>query len=70
MGSFSSGCAIQWKAPLARLARCLSLLVLVVRLGAGDAVINEIHYQPTSSTDPTEFIELYNTAEAEIDLSG
>src|SRR4030043_609892 len=33
-------------------------------------VINEIHYDPDVKTELVEFIELYNTTAADIDLSG
>jgi hypothetical protein len=45
-------------------------LVAAVSLGAGAAmVINEIHYDPQDKTHRTEFIELLNASEAEVDLS-
>ena len=33
-------------------------------------VINEIHYNPDVKTELVEFIELYNTTTADIDLTG
>lgn len=33
-------------------------------------VINEIHYNPLSSTDNEEFIELYNADSSQVDISG
>ena len=36
---------------------------------AGEVVINEIHYNPDIETQLVEFIELYNTTTAAIDLS-
>ncbi len=36
----------------------------------GDIVINEIHYEPIDKTAPEEFIELYNTGDEPVDLSG
>ena len=37
---------------------------------ASGVVINEIHHDPDVKTELVEFIELYNTTEADIDLSG
>jgi len=37
---------------------------------AGFIVINEVHYDPADKTQPAEFIELYNTTDDTIDLSG
>ncbi|MBN1518093.1 lamin tail domain-containing protein [Candidatus Sumerlaeota bacterium] len=37
--------------------------------GAGDSVINELHYDPLDKTTPWEFIEIYNAGAEAIDLS-
>ena len=39
-------------------------------LAAGDVVIHEIHYEPESKTEATEFIELYNAGAGAVDLTG
>ncbi len=40
-------------------------------LTPGSVIINEIHYNPGATVDPdSEFIELYNTTNSNIDLSG
>jgi hypothetical protein len=39
-------------------------------LRAGDVVINEIHYDPPEKTRREEFIELFNSGGAAVDLSG
>ncbi len=36
----------------------------------GDVVINELHYDPPDKTIPEEFVELYNSGEDAVDLSG
>lgn len=61
----------------ARVARAvIAALVTFAATGAcalaiaGDLVINELHYDPADKTSREEFIELYNTAEHEVDVSG
>lgn len=51
---------------------CLAawVFVLSVLSSRADVVINEIHYNPDLKTDVVEFIELYNTGSASVDLSG
>lgn len=39
-------------------------------VGAGDLVINEIMYNPSTSEPQTEWFEVYNNSGAEIDLDG
>ncbi|MBI9017284.1 MAG: lamin tail domain-containing protein [Phycisphaerae bacterium] len=39
------------------------------KVGSADIIINEIHYDPSPETDLTEFIELYNPMNFEVDLS-
>src|SRR5687768_193071 len=39
-------------------------------LFAGNVVINEIHYNPDVKTQLVEFVELHNSGDAPVDLSG
>lgn len=48
----------------------LSACCLATALGAGNVVINEIHYDPYDKTVPEEFIELYNAGAEAVDCSG
>ncbi len=36
----------------------------------GNVVINELHYNPADGTSPEEFVELHNSGDAPIDISG
>jgi len=50
-----------------------SILFLCYLTASGlqaQVVINELHYNPDGSADDTEFIELWNTGEATVDISG
>src|SRR6184192_3384054 len=54
-----------------------SIVVLILSVFAAGAiaqtpsvVINEINYAPTDSSNPAEFIELYNNGSTNVDLSG
>lgn len=47
---------------------CLALVF--VGMAHGDVVINEIMYHPSSENDAEEYIELYNTGAAAVDVSG
>lgn len=48
----------------------LAVLLTLPRLAWADVVISEIHYDPTPKTDRSEFLELHNTGDAAVDLSG
>ncbi|HEY6227787.1 MAG TPA: CotH kinase family protein, partial [Verrucomicrobiae bacterium] len=52
--------------------RCLAGLasLLCVLSSRAEVIINEIHYDPDIKTELVEFIELYNTASTNVDLSG
>ena len=58
------------KHPILLLLVVVSLWVLSPSSQAQSVVINEIHYHPSDPTEFVEFIELHNTAEAAVDLSG
>ena len=53
-------------------SRLVSLLLMFLSAAApaAEVVINEIHYDPGDNTLRTEFIELWNTGPAGVDLSG
>ncbi|MCF7709002.1 MAG: lamin tail domain-containing protein [Verrucomicrobia bacterium] len=51
-------------------AVALHLLSLCVLLGDGPVIMNEIHVDPDVKTEPAEFVELYNTSDSAIDISG
>ncbi len=46
------------------------LAVPIARAQVPAAIINEIDYAPTDSTNPAEFIELHNPGDSALDLSG
>ena len=48
----------------------VSLLASAAVNVKADVVINEIHSAPADKTVPEEFVELYNTADSPVDLSG
>jgi len=47
----------------------ISILIFKFSL-SGEVIINEIHYDPDIKTEHVEFIELFNTDEADVDISG
>ncbi len=49
---------------------CLGLGLAAGRPGAQPVVINEIHYAPAERTAPREFVELLNSGDVAVDLSG
>ncbi|MCA9424758.1 MAG: lamin tail domain-containing protein, partial [Candidatus Omnitrophica bacterium] len=57
-----------------RFGRSLFLCGLIVSfqtsIARGEIVLNEIHYEPEVNIDPGEFVEIYNTGEVSVDLSG
>ena len=53
-----------------RLVCLLLLMFLSASALAAEVVINEIHYDPGDNTLKTEFIELWNSGQAGVDLSG
>ena len=50
--------------------RALGALLLTISALNAQVVINELHYDPESKTEPVEFIELYNASAEAVDLSG
>ena len=59
---------------LFRLIRCDALALVVglavTRSSVAGVLINEIHYHPVPKTEAAEFVELYNSGAASVDLSG
>lgn len=57
-----------------RCSRCLAWLLVACSLASvsvrSDLVINELHYDPAVKTDLVEFVELYNSGTASVDLGG
>ena len=56
--------------PVLQFALALFLCLGAVIRSSADVIINEIHYDPPVKTELAEFIELYNTGAAPVDLSG
>jgi hypothetical protein len=53
-----------------RLFRCGALALFTALTAHGSVVINEIHYHPDVTTEPSRFVELYNAGTNSVDLSG
>ncbi len=52
------------------LCACAAVFWAACALGASGVIINEIHFHPEDSTAHEEFIEIYNTSAAPVDISG